>query len=248
MITHYHRPQTLEDVLALLEQPATLPMGGGTVLNSPTYKNHEFAVVDLQALNLDEITQAGYTLEVGATATLQGLLESAHTPAALQQAIRQESALNLRNMATVAGSLAACDGRSPFATMMLALDAKLTVISAETATFNLVEYWALRPAGLITRIEIPLNVASVYEQVARTPADRPIVAAGLSQWKSGRTRLALGGYGKVPILAMDGTESDGLESAARNTFHEAADQWASAEYRMDVAATLAKRCLAAVKE
>jgi putative selenate reductase FAD-binding subunit len=247
MITNYHRPQTLEDALALLEQPATLPMGGGTVLNSPAHKNQEFAVVDLQALKLNEITQTGHTLEIGATVTLQELLENAHTPSALQQAIKQEAALNLRNMATVAGSLAACNGRSPFATMMLALDAKLTVVSAETSAFTLVEYWALRPTGLITQIEIPLNVTSVYEQVARTPADRPIVAAGLSQWKSGRTRLALGGYGNLPMLAMDGTESDGLESAARNTFHEAADQWASAEYRMDVAATLAKRCLAAVQ-
>jgi CO/xanthine dehydrogenase FAD-binding subunit len=41
---------------------------------------------------------------------------------------------------------------------------------------------------------------------------------------------------------MDGTEAEGFEAAARNTFHEATDEWASAEYRMDVAATLAKRC------
>ena len=52
---------------------------------------------------------------------------------------------------------------------------------------------------------------------------------------------------------MDGTESEGsnapdhvlrsAQAAARNAFHEAADEWASAEYRMDVAATLAQRCL-----
>jgi len=42
---------------------------------------------------------------------------------------------------------------------------------------------------------------------------------------------------------MDGTESEGLEAAARNAYHEAADEYASAEYRMDVAATLAMRCL-----
>jgi hypothetical protein len=54
----------------------------------------------------------------------------------------------------------------------------------------------------------------------------------------------LGGYGKSPLLAMDGTEADGLDSAARNAYHEANDEWASADYRMDVAATLAKRCLA----
>jgi len=45
------------------------------------------------------------------------------------------------------------------------------------------------------------------------------------------------------MLAMDGTESEGLETAARNAFHESTDEWASAEYRMEVAATLANRCL-----
>jgi hypothetical protein len=31
------------------------------------------------------------------------------------------------------------------------------------------------------------------------------------------------------------------EAAARNAFHEATDEWASAEYRMDLATTQAKR-------
>jgi CO/xanthine dehydrogenase FAD-binding subunit len=70
-----------------------------------------------------------------------------------------------------------------------------------------------------------------------------MVCAALAQWNSGRTRLVLGGYGKTPLLAMDGTEADGLDTAAKNAYHEAVDEWASAEYRMDVAATLAKRAL-----
>jgi CO/xanthine dehydrogenase FAD-binding subunit len=96
---------------------------------------------------------------------------------------------------------------------------------------------------LITSITIPLNVKLAFDYVSRTPADRPIVCAALVQWNSGRTRLVLGGYGKSPLLAMDGTEGEGLEAAARNAFHEATDEWASAEYRMHIAATLAKRCL-----
>jgi CO/xanthine dehydrogenase FAD-binding subunit len=48
------------------------------------------------------------------------------------------------------------------------------------------------------------------------------------------------------MLAMDGTEAEGMETAARNTFHEASDEWASAEYRTEIAATLVKRCLEAI--
>lgn len=243
MITEYHRPQTLDEALQLLAQPNTLPLGGGTKINSPAFKGQDFAVVDLQALDLKRISRIGYTLEIGAAATLQTLLESADAPAALQQAIRQEASLNIRNAATIAGTLVSADGRSPFATALLALDAKVTMTSHPSSVISLAEYWALRPQGLITLVSIPLNAKFAYEQVARTPKDVPIVCAALAQWKGGRTRLALGGYGASPLLAMDGTEANGLESAARNTFHEAIDQWASAEYRMDVAATLAKRCL-----
>jgi len=106
------------------------------------------------------------------------------------------------------------------------------------------EYLLSKPKGLITQIAIPLNVKFAFEYVSKTPLDKPMVSASVAQWNSGRTRLILGGYGKTPILAMDGTEADGIESAAKNAYHEAQDEWASAEYRMDVAATLAKRCLA----
>ena len=92
---------------------------------------------------------------------------------------------------------------------------------------------------LIIRIQIPLNAKLAFEYVSRTPLDKPIVSAALAQWPSGRTRLVVGGYGKAPILAMDGTESNGLEAAARNAFEEAGDEMASSEYRRDVGAILA---------
>ncbi len=116
----------------------------------------------------------------------------------------------------------------------------------ETSIIRLGDLLPLRnkllPGKLITRIEIPLNIKLAFETVARTPADKPIVCAALAQWPSGRTRLALGGWGQIPTLAMDGNESGGLQTAARNAFSEAADEWASAEYRMEVAAILGKRC------
>jgi CO/xanthine dehydrogenase FAD-binding subunit len=252
MITNYHRPQTLEEALALLAQPNTLPLGGGTLLSKPT--PDPVSVVDLQRLGLNYIRPKGNTLEIGATVTLQQLLESEHCPEALKTAIKLEAPLNLRNSATVAGTLVAADGRSTFACALLALDARAEIIvNGKSQIVNLGEFLPLRPRGLITQIVIPLNIKFAFEYVARTPSDKPIVCAALTQWNSGRTRLALGGWGKSPSLAMDGdlppspagrgTEGEGLTAAARNACHEAADDMASAEYRMDAAATLAKRCL-----
>jgi CO/xanthine dehydrogenase FAD-binding subunit len=133
--------------------------------------------------------------------------------------------------------------------MLLAMDAKvsLTTTGKQTSVIGLSDFLLTHPQGLVTSITFPLNTKLAFEFVSRTPADKPIIAAALSQWNSGRTRLTLGGYGKSPLLAMDGTEADGIETAAGNAYHEANDEWASAEYRMDVAATLAKRCLETIK-
>ena len=246
MITAYHRPKTLDEALTLLTQPDARPLGGGTLLSHPTTDSVQ--AVDLQQLGLNSLTKNGNNLELGAALTLQTLLESDHCPAALKTALKLEAPLNIRNSATVAGTLVACDGRSTFASMLLTMDAKIEQAlfdnsKIEYRVTNIGDFLPLRSTNLITKIILPLNVKLAFESVARTPADKPIVCAALVQWNSGRTRLVLGGYGKSPMLAMDGTEADGAEAAAKNTYHEAADEWASAEYRVDVAATLAKRCL-----
>src|SRR5215204_3866666 len=248
MITNYHRPQTLDEALTLLTQPDTLPLGGGTLLASRKPGTDSIQVVDLQALGLNFLTKNGNNLELGATLTLQALLESEHCPAALKSALKLEAPLNIRNTATVAGTLVSGDGRSTFASVLFALDAKLdTQLSAEESQVSTIgEFLPIRPRGLITSVSIPLNAKVAFDYVSRTPADKPIVCAALAQWNSGRTRLVLGGYGRNPLLAMDGTEADGVETAASNALHEATDDYASAEYRMDVAATLAKRCLESI--
>lgn len=245
MIIEYHRPETITDAQKLLARktPRTLPMGGGTVLNQPAAE--AFAVVDVQALGLNQIAGRGNQLEIGAAATLQALLTAPESPATLRQVIRHEAAYNQRHMATVAGALVAADGRSPFAALMLALGAELHL--ADETSRPLGEFLPLRadiPAGyLMTKLTIPLNTKLAYHYVARTPADRPIVCAATAQWPSGRTRLVLGGYGQTPLLALDGPNALGAPIAARDAYREAADQWASAEYRSDMAEILAKRCI-----
>jgi len=245
MITDYHRPKTLKEALKLISSKNTYPLGGGTVLSH--FRDENFAVVDLQSLSLDKIRKSGNNLEIGATVTLQLMLESPHTPAALKTAINLDAPLNLRNMGTVAGTLVTCDGRSPFATVMLALDAKLTLVSEETSEVNLGDILPVRkdilPKKLITKFVIPLHAKLAFETVARSPVDKPIICVALAQWSSGRSRLVIGGWGKSPTVAMDGKEASAIEITARNAAHDATDEWASAEYRSNIAEELTKRCL-----
>ena len=129
MITNYHRPKTLDEALTLLTQPNTLPLGGGTLLSHGSTDSVQ--AVDLQLLGLNSLTKTGNNLELGATLTLQALLESEHCPEALKSALKLEAPLNIRNTATVAGTLIACDGRSTFASVLLAMDSKIVISSKQ---------------------------------------------------------------------------------------------------------------------
>lgn len=247
MITAYHRPQTLDEAIRLISRasPRTLPLGGGTLLSHGQTESIE--VVDLQALNLNRIEKRGNSLEIGATATLQQLLDDANCPESLRSGLQLEAPINMRYAATVAGSIVTCDGRSGFAATLLALDAGITMIRSDPPSLALGSMLPARsellPGNLISKITIPLNAVSAFQYVARTPLDKPVVCAAVAQWPSGRTRLAVGGFGSAPLLAMDGTEADGLEVAAANAFHDSGDPDASAEFRMDVGKTLARRCM-----
>jgi CO/xanthine dehydrogenase FAD-binding subunit len=248
MITQYYRPKTLEETLKLLAQPETRPLGGGTFLTQRS--DDSFSVVDLQALGLDKLHKSGNALEIGATVPLQTLLESPFTCQALKISIKLEAPLNLRTMGTVAGTLMTCDGRSPFGTIMLSLDAICLLVNDHPSEINLGNMLPFRDellqGKLITRIKIPVDVKLAFETVARTPADKPIVCTALAHWPSGRTRLAIGGWGQTPTLALDGKDFSGLEEAAYNACSEASDEWASSEYRMEIAGILAERCQDAI--
>lgn len=257
MFSEYHRPKTIEDALALLgrEEPLTVPLAGGTALNARPRRavlpQGAFAVVDLQDLGLDSWKPREKTLTMGAMVRLQRLLEDGAEvlPPALLDAVRREANYTLRHQATVAGSLVAADGRSPFALAMMALDASLTLLPQEEA-LRLGDLYPLRweqlRGRLITTVTVPLNARLAVEMVGRTPMDLPLVAVAVARWPSGRTRVVVGGWGDAPRLALDGPEADGVEAAARNAAYEAEDHLASAEYRREMAATLARRCLAQV--
>jgi CO/xanthine dehydrogenase FAD-binding subunit len=176
MITTYHRPKTLDEALTLLTQPNTVPLGGGTLLAQGT--PDPVSVVDLQHVGLDSLTIKGNELEIGATCTLQSLFESEHCPAALKSALKLEAPLNIRNTATVAGTLVSSDGRSTFAAMLLAMDAKLEInVNRKSSIVNCGEYLLTRPSGLITSISIPLNLKTAFEFVSKTPADPTLPSA-----------------------------------------------------------------------
>ncbi len=73
MIIEYIRPKTIKEAVNLISRdaPTTIPMGGGTSLKRRAIQR-DFSVVDLQALNLDQIDIDDTWIELGAMTTLTG--------------------------------------------------------------------------------------------------------------------------------------------------------------------------------
>jgi CO/xanthine dehydrogenase FAD-binding subunit len=255
MILEYHRPQSIQRALELMARssPTTVPLGGGTVLNRPS--SQAFAVVDLQALAdqpdsiLGQLKLSGSSMTIGAAVRLQNLLEWDASPLFLKNVLKYEGSHNLRQIATLGGTLVAADGHSGFAAAMLALDPTLTVlrVNQQAQEISYGELLALRHQTmtglLILSVSISAQPKFAYQSVSRTPADFPIVGAAVAVWPSGRTRVVLTGYGNSPILVVDGPEAGGVDIAAREAYSHAEDEWASAGYRSAMAQTLVLRCL-----
>ncbi len=246
MIEEYYRPESLPEAVVIIKQKGRSGriLAGGTTLKK--WSEQTAAVIDLQALGLSQIEYRAKEMALGATLTLANMAAIPTLPSALQIAIKLQASYNQRQSATVVGSLLSADGRSTFATAMLALNARLVLFPPQKDLC----YSDILALGneviegqIVTAVVIPTKIKFAFHSVARTPNDLPLVCIALARWDSGRIRLAAGGWGKVPLLVLDGIGAQEVSLAVRSTFSRAGDEWASAEYRTDVAGVLAKRCL-----
>jgi probable selenate reductase FAD-binding subunit len=248
----YHRPRTLAEALELLDR--AVPLAGGTAL---TPRRDEIpAVIDLQELGMGSLELREGKVVLGAGVKLQTMVESEEIlPSVLREACRLEAGLNLRNMATLAGTIMSADGRSPVITVLLAMEAVVVlepgdeVVSLETL---LDQRDQANDRHLITEIRLRQPEILRYERVSRAPTDRPLVCVAvarlLREGSGNEYRVVLGGFGETPIRVRKAETSlaeeedvDSAAEAARQAYVSASDGWASGEYRSHTAGVLVKR-------
>ncbi len=227
--TAYHRPGTLDEALALLSEPGSVVLAGGTAVNDRTVGvpgldpgETTVAVVDIQSLGLDGIEQDGSAMQIGAAATLQAVADSEAVPDLLRELARAELPSTLRNTATVGGLWASGSGESPLLAGLLAYGAAATTIG---------------PGGeLITVISIAADGVGAWSRTGRTPADVPIVAAVGRRDGTGAVHLALTGVASEPVLVDPSDPIAGLDPPG--------DFRGSPEYRLELARIHSRRVLA----
>ncbi len=238
-IKAYHRPKTIEEALQLISRPDvnTAVIGGGTHL-VPRMSELVDEVVDLQAVGLAGINYTGRGVTLGAAVTLQEIVDDDRAPALLRNSARREGPNTVRHAATLGGVVAAPNRESELLAALLVFDAQVTVQNGNgTKTIPLDTCLRDVPAalggGLITAVSLSTMGKTASDRVARTPADRPIVAALARKGNDGKVRLALCGVANVPVLVDPAN--------VKATVNPPGDFKGSTEYRRQMAATLTKR-------
>jgi CO/xanthine dehydrogenase FAD-binding subunit len=272
-LREYHRPTDLDEAKRLLHRKGirTVPLAGGSSVIGEATPDLE-AVVDLDGLKLDFIEYENGALYLGAMLRLQTIVEKLAdiSDVLLADAARRTAGWHIRNMATVGGVLAGGDIHSPLSIALAALKARVKIYEQAGE----MPLWAdlskeIRRQGLkgklITAISLNLpegRMGASYQQVARTPADRPIVSAASVVYESGdavQATTAVGGLlNDILVLSQKldrnyvATASAELAAEVRKTRTPEAsyqsDFLGSAEYRRDVAPRLAQRALLAALE
>jgi CO/xanthine dehydrogenase FAD-binding subunit len=244
--------------VALLKraQPRTVPLAGGVWLTPRLAQVSAEAVVDLSDLGLHHIEREPAALRLGAMATLAALThdETCITLAGgtLAHTARRDAAINVRNVATVGGTILVAPVDSELILALLALGATVTLQADSTITMSLSQFMAnpaaALGAGLLTHVQIPLprQITSGAARIARTPSDHPIVAAfAIAAHEPAALRIALGGVNLAPIV-LELEQPAALEqaiTAALAAGEPYQDFRGTAEYRRAMAPVLARRAL-----
>lgn len=251
----YHRPESLEEALALLcrPSPVTRPLAGGTGLAPGAER--PAAVVDLAALPLSGITRRDARWRIGATTTLEALAAASDLPEGVRQAAARHAPRNIRQRATVGGVVAARSS-GPLTAALLALDARVTIEPGGLSVPLEVYLNGEIQGRLIVAVDVPDSRLCALSEISKTPADAPVmvVAVGAERVSGGLRRFiaAAAGSGQ-PAFILPGA-AQLLEGAPRADLLALAavtpdlpwrsDARGSAEYRGAMTPVLLRRAAA----
>lgn len=270
-----HKPKTLDEALARLQERDTVVMAGGTTLLSEKRRDVR-AVIDLSALGLDYLETRAGDVVMGAMSTLARVTDSAvlreQADGTLSHAAHGAHASILRNQVTVGGTVIS-EPDGIFSVALSALDARVVLATlidghAESTDLTLADFFSQRTSlrgRILTALVIPaasLQRRSVLETVGRTPRDKAIVSVCAAlEIERGVVRagaIALGGVARTAWRARDaerevlnrGLTNDVMDRAAMaatSALNPAGDFRGSSAYRIEMARVLTARALRALQ-
>ena len=245
-IREYKRAESLEEAWQLNQKRPNRVLGGMIWLKMENI--NVGTAIDLSGLGLDTIEETDEGFSIGAMVTQLELHPglAAYTDGAVRESVRHIVGVQLRNLATVGGSIYSRFGFSDVLTMFLALNASVELYKG--GVVPLAEY-AQRPydRDILVRVLVPKEHSRfVYQSVRNSQTDFPVLTCAAAKLADGSIRAAIGARPGKAVLYTAAPEA---EFAARFAAEVKADiktesnLRGGAEYRRHLAGVLTKRAV-----
>jgi len=268
----YSTPATLQEALLLISDGTSKVLAGGMSL-IPMMKLRLASpetVVDLGRIpGLDQITESGGVVHIGAMATHHAIETSPVTRAncpLLVEAASSIGDIQVRNMGTIGGSIAHADPAADYPASLLALEAQIRLASANgERTVAAAEFFqdafttALEPGEIVVAVLVPVEASNEgykYVKMAHPASGFAVVGVAarivVTNGKIAKARIGVTGMASHAFRATAAEASlEGGQSTADAAAHVAdgqdanSDLFASAEYRKHLAQVHAARAITA---
>ena len=270
----YFAPTDLGEAVTLLAQygkQATILAGGTDLVPKINYYELKpVAILYVGKLGLSYTKQVDGTLVIGAGTPLAQILSSelvAQSAPALVQAAKQHSSVAIRSVATLGGNIANGSPAADMVIPLIAMDAKLRLVSAKGERFMAVqdffvgpEQTKLEPGELIADVHIPpVKGQAVFLKLGKRKAQACsiVVTAVRLEMADGvckAARIVLGSMAPTPLRcvkaeemlmgkAVDQALADQCAATAVGETRPIDDVRATAWYRQKAGTALVKQAL-----
>ena len=243
-IREYKRAESLEEAWQLNQKRNNRVIGGMIWLKMENI--NVGTAIDLSGLGLDKIEETAEGFSIGAMVPLrqielhEGL--NAYTEGAVRESVRHIVGVQLRNLATVGGSIYSRFGFSDVLTMFLALNASVELYKGGIVPLS--EY-AQRPydRDILVRVIVPKEQAAFYYQSVRnSQTDIPVLTCAAARLQDGSYRFAVGARPLKAVLYEEpAAPAQQLAETIQQQVVTGSNMRGSAEYRRHLTGVLVRR-------
>jgi carbon-monoxide dehydrogenase medium subunit len=243
----YTRPETMDEALSALSEPEAKALAGGQSLVSVLKLRlvRPSLLVDITRLDLRGIRVENDELRIGALTTWVDLIAAPELERPALRGIAECAEgigdLQVKNRGTIGGSLAHADPASDMPAMLIALEARVIVRSANGERVVTADDFflgpfltALEPHELLTEVVVPIppsGSGSAYEAIEHPASGFALAGAAVRVRPDGTRAIGVTGLGARPVR-LEGT----LDTA--EVFD---DDYATEEYKRQVAHVVLER-------
>jgi putative selenate reductase FAD-binding subunit len=248
MIEQFLKPVSVDEAIRLKSQhkDEAVFMAGGSKLNATPTRTAKKVAISLAGLELNEIKEQGGQLHIGATVTLQQLIDDPQVPSALREAAGFVYSRNVRNQATLGGEICARQDEALLVPVLLAMDAKVLLVDGKMS--DLESFLDGTRDSLVVALILPDPTRPcVTRKIARSAGGLTVLSAAVALSEKGQC-IAVEGVVPRPVrlreVEQKGLAEVPLELAVSEAVAPQEDVRGSVAYRRYIAGVVIADLLA----